>query len=116
MKTRVAVLALSLAAFPGLAAAADAGAFACKTTEECAAQAAKIGALRPCARLQGQHDEPGRLGRGPVLLDEQDQQGIDRYAGRGEDPTTPRLGARLPAASPTPSTRPPSPAASGPPT
>ena len=55
-------------------------------------------------------------GRGPVLLDEQDQQGIDRYAGRGEDPAARDWAHDCPRHRPHPSTRPPSPAASGPPT
>ena len=47
MNTRIAVLALSLAATPGLAGAADTGQLPCRTTAECTEQAAKIGAFVP---------------------------------------------------------------------
>ena len=52
----LATLALALAAFP--AAAADAGAFACKTTAECAEQAARIGAFVPAPAAKGNSTSP----------------------------------------------------------
>lgn len=58
MKSRVALVTLLLAALPGLATAADAGALACKTTEECAAQAARIGAFVPTPVSKGNTTSP----------------------------------------------------------
>jgi argininosuccinate lyase len=58
MKSRITALALSALALPGLAAAADAGALGCKTTEECAAQAAKIGAFVPAPVSKGNTTSP----------------------------------------------------------
>jgi argininosuccinate lyase len=56
MKRTLATLALALAALP--AAAADAGALACKTTAECAEQAARIGAFVPAPAAKGNSTSP----------------------------------------------------------
>ncbi len=50
--------ALALAATPTLVAAADTGALACRTTEECAAQAARIGAFVPAPAARGNSTSP----------------------------------------------------------
>ncbi len=47
MKVKIIALAVALAFAPALSPAADTGQLACRTTEECAAQAAKIGAFVP---------------------------------------------------------------------
>jgi len=56
MKRLVAALALAGAFSPALA--ADTGALACRTTEECAAQAARIGAFVPAPAAKGNTTSP----------------------------------------------------------
>ena len=56
MKRIVSVVALAMT--PYIALGADAGALGCKTTEECAAQAARIGAFVPAPVSKGNTTSP----------------------------------------------------------
>ncbi len=58
MNPRFPALALALAALPATALAADTGALACKTTAECEAQAARIGAFVPAPAAKGNTTSP----------------------------------------------------------
>jgi len=58
MKRPLSALALALAALPASAPAADTGALACRTTEECNAQAARIGAFVPAPAARGNATGP----------------------------------------------------------
>ncbi len=61
MKRHLTAVALALAAWPAVSPAADAGALACKSTAECAEQAARIGAFVPAPVTKGSSTSPTDL-------------------------------------------------------